>query len=148
MGVEFVFVVVKDISHQRVGSERRSASNVRGWGTWPRCAVSRNENPPPPPPPPPPSTRYVQDVSQVVSLNENALEVEGVDGEMADLGLYSINSKGKSGYQVQLLLEGKQVTMEVDAGSAVSIISETEYNNLFKNLPLQPTTLQFRTYSG
>ena len=96
----------------------------------------------------PPSTRYVQDVSQVVNMNENALEVEVVEGEMVDLGLYSINSRGKSGYQVQLLLEGKQVTMEVDTGSAVSIISETEYNNLFKNFPLQPTTLQLRTYSG
>jgi hypothetical protein len=41
----------------------------------------------------PPSTRYVQDVSQVVNMNENASEVEGVDGEMVDLGLYAINSK-------------------------------------------------------
>ncbi|KAL9976320.1 hypothetical protein ACROYT_G013606 [Oculina patagonica] len=53
----------------------------------------------------PPSARYVQDVSQVVNMNENASEVEGVDGEMVDLGLYAINSKGKSGYKVQLSLE-------------------------------------------
>ena len=96
----------------------------------------------------PPSTRYVQDVSKVMNMNENASEVEGVDGEMVGLGLYAINSKGNSGYKVQLSLEGKQVTIEVDTGSAVFIMSETEYNNLFKNFPLQPTTLQLRNYSG
>ena len=69
---------------------------------------------------------------------------------MVDLGLYSISSKGKSGsgYQIELLLEGRQVTMEVDTGSAVSIISETEYNNLFKHLQLKPTNIQLKTYSG
>ena len=97
----------------------------------------------------PPSTRYVEDVSQVMNTNDVALQVHSED-EMVDFGLYTINSKGKrgSGYQVQLWLEGKQVTMEVDTGSAVSIISEIEYNTLFKNLPLQPSKLQLRTYSG
>lgn len=38
--------------------------------------------------------------------------------------------------------------MEFDAGSAVSIISETEYNNLFKHLQLKPTNIQLKTYSG
>lgn len=37
--------------------------------------------------------------------------------------------------------------MDVDTGSAVSILSETEYNNSFKN-PLQPTNIQLRTCSG
>ena len=97
----------------------------------------------------PPSTSYVEDVSQLVNTNDDALQVHNGD-EMVDLGLYTISSKrrGGSGYQVQLWLEGKQVTMEVDTGSAVSIISETEYNNLFKDLPLQPSKLQLRTYSG
>ncbi|KAL9982154.1 hypothetical protein ACROYT_G010964 [Oculina patagonica] len=79
-------------------------------------------------------------------MNENALQVKGIDGEMVDLGLYTINLKGCSEFQVQLLLEVKQVTIEVDAGSAVSIIHETENNNLFENLPLQPTTHKLRTY--
>ena len=97
----------------------------------------------------PSSTCYLEDVSQVMNTNDVALQVHSED-EMVDLGLYTINSKGKRGsdYQVQLWLEGKQVTMEVDTGSAVPIISETEYNTLFKNLPLQPSKLQLRTYSG
>ena len=82
-------------------------------------------------------------------MSEGTLQADCGD-QMVDLGLYTINSKGKSGsgYQVQLWLEDKHVTMEVDTGSAVSIISETEYNNLFKNLPIKPTNLQLRTCSG
>ena len=49
-----------------------------------------------------------------------------------DLSLYILKGKGKGrfGYQVELLLEGKKVRMEVDTGSAVSIVSEREYKNL------------------
>ena len=48
--------------------------------------------------------------------------------EQSGLGLYTLKSKGQggSGFQVQLLLEGKPVSMEVDTGSAVSIVSEVE----------------------
>lgn len=40
-----VVVNIINISHRCVGSELCSASNVRERGMWPRCAVSRNENP-------------------------------------------------------------------------------------------------------
>ena len=38
--------------------------------------------------------------------------------EQSELGLYTLKSKGQvgSGFQVQLLLEGKPVSMEVDTG--------------------------------
>ena len=54
----------------------------------------------------------------------------------------------RSGYQVQLLLGGKPVRMEVDTGSAVSIISEMVYKKLFHHLPLKPTHFSLKTYSG
>lgn len=71
----------------------------------------------------PPSKRYVKDISQAADMNESALQADCGD-EMVDLGLYTVNSKGKSGseYQVQLSLKDKQVTMEVDTGSAVSMV--------------------------
>ena len=77
------------------------------------------------------NTRYVEDVSQLAST----------DDEMCGLGLYTLTSadQWRSGYQVQLLLDGKPVKMEVDTGSAVSIISETAYKKLFQHLPLKPT---------
>ena len=62
-----------------------------------------------------------------------------------DLSLYI--PKGK-GYQVELLLEGKKVSMEVDTGFVVSIISEREYNNLLKDLQLRPKRIHLKTYSS
>ena len=38
--------------------------------------------------------------------------------------------------------------MEVDTGSAVSIISETAYKKLFQHLPLKPTHFYLKMYSG
>ena len=69
---------------------------------------------------------------------------------MCGFGLYTVTSKVQraSGYQVQLLLEGKPVRMEVDTESAVSIVSETVYKKLFFHLPLKPTQFYLRTYSG
>ena len=65
-----------------------------------------------------------------------------------DLSLYILKGKGKGrfGYQVALLLEGKKVSMEVDTGSAVSIVSEREYKNLLKHLRLRPTRIHLQTY--
>ena len=86
------------------------------------------------------NTRYVEDVSQS----------DSADDEMCRLGLYTLTStdQRRSGYQVQLLLEGKPVIMEVDTGSAVAIISETVYKKLFQYLPLKPTHFYLKTYSG
>ncbi|XP_068739646.1 uncharacterized protein [Montipora capricornis] len=84
--------------------------------------------------------RYVEDVSQS----------DSADVEMCGLGLYTLTStdQRRSGYQVQLLLDGKPVRMEVDTGSAKSIISETVYKKLFQHLPLKPTHFYLKTYSG
>ena len=47
-----------------------------------------------------------------------------------------------------MYVEDKQVTTDVDAGSAASIIYEIRSNNLFRNLTIKPTNLQLRTYPG
>ena len=67
------------------------------------------------------STRYLE-----VDSPMNTTE------EQSELGLYTLKSKGQvgSGFQVQLLLEGKPVSMEVDTGSAVSIVSSVEYKEV------------------
>ena len=86
------------------------------------------------------NTRNVEDVSQS----------DSADDEMCGLGLYTLTStdQRRSGYQIQLLLDGKPVRMEVDTGSAVSIISETVYKKIFLHLSLKPTHFYLKTYSG
>ena len=85
------------------------------------------------------STRYL-------AVDSPMSTTEGQSG----LGLYTLKSKvqGGSGFQVQLLLAGKPVSMEVDTGSAVSIVSKVEYKKWFKHLKLQPTQFHLKTYSG
>ena len=49
---------------------------------------------------------------------------------------------------VDVELDGHKVNMQVDTGATVSIISEVLYNKVFKNHPLDPTTMSLKTYSG
>ena len=73
------------------------------------------------------STRYLE-VDFTMSTTE----------EQSGLEMYTLKSKGHGGsrFQVQLLLEGKPVSMEVDTRSALSIVSEVEYKKWFKHLKL------------
>ena len=48
---------------------------------------------------------------------------------------------------VEVVLNGKRVTMEVDTGAAVSLISEYTYRKYLRAVPLAPTDLQLHTYT-
>ncbi|XP_021340098.1 uncharacterized protein K02A2.6-like [Mizuhopecten yessoensis] len=79
-------------------------------------------------------------------------EVEGACSDR-DLGMFGIvqasTARGSTaGYQVHMELDGNCVKMELDTGAAVSIVSEELYKNCLTNLPLQPTSVQLKTYSG
>ena len=50
--------------------------------------------------------------------------------------------------EVVVQLNEKSLSMEVDTGAAVSLVSETTYHNLFGDLPLTPSSVQLHTYSG
>ena len=49
---------------------------------------------------------------------------------------------------VPLQINGKELSMELDMGAAVSIVSETTYQNLLSKTPLCPATMLLRTYMG
>jgi len=42
----------------------------------------------------------------------------------------------------------KKVTMEIDTGAAVSVISVNTYQKLFSNVKLSKSTVRLRTYTG
>ena len=52
--------------------------------------------------------------------------------------------------QAVINIEGNPLTMEVDTGAAVSIISDKTWNSILKlqKLLLQSTTAKLRTYTG
>ena len=49
---------------------------------------------------------------------------------------------------VTVMVNKKNIPMEVDTGAALSLISEETFNSHFNLTELQPTDVQLRTYSG
>lgn len=45
-------------------------------------------------------------------------------------------------------LDGHPLSMEVDTGAAVSLVSEQTYNALFPDIPLLESTVTLKSYSG
>ena len=45
-------------------------------------------------------------------------------------------------------VNSKEIKMELDTGSAKSIISRAEYSSMFGDTPLQETHVRFKTYTG
>ena len=51
-------------------------------------------------------------------------------------------------FTLKVLHEGREVPMELDTGSAVSVMSEGLYHKSLCHVPLKDTTLNLRTYTG
>ena len=65
------------------------------------------------------------------------------------MGLYAVSEKGKySRITVVPKVNGKKLEMELDTGAAVSLIPHELYKRKLHKLPLQPTDIVLRTYTG
>ena len=64
-------------------------------------------------------------------------------------GLYRV-SKGndRKSISVTMEVENRELVMERDTGSAVSVIGEKKYHEQLRHVPLESTTLQLHTYTG
>lgn len=51
-------------------------------------------------------------------------------------------------YQITLEVSGHPMTMEIDTGASLSLVSETTYQRWWPRKRLLPTTAKLRTYSG
>ena len=80
----------------------------------------------------------------------NAMEdddSEESEGEYGDLYHVS-DSRNRKPISLKVYLEGRPVTMELDTGSAVSVMSEVVYREYLRHVPLKDTSLKLRTYTG
>ena len=68
----------------------------------------------------------------------------------SELPLFKIQDSTKSIHPIKVDMEinGKILSMEVDTGAAVSIISQTTWQKLFSKVPIKPASLRLRTYTG
>ena len=65
--------------------------------------------------------------------------------------MFTLSDQSSSPYTLDVLMNGRSVTMEIDTGASTSIISEKKYNNLISaglSLPLEETSVLLKTYSG
>ena len=79
-------------------------------------------------------------------------EVHQVAEEPAEVeySLFPVQGSNSKPLQTTMLVEGHKLTMEIDTGAAVSIVSEDTVNSspFLKCLPLQQTNVRLRTYTG
>ena len=74
-------------------------------------------------------------------------ESESADDSPDDFAVYKVGSCAARPITAQLKINGVQLTMEVDTGAAVSIISERTQKKAFPKASLQKTTVKLRTYT-
>ena len=74
---------------------------------------------------------------------------EGKEGssESDDLTLFTIGERSSPPITVQLHVEGKPLSMELDTGAAVSIISEQVQRSLYPEAELRASNVTLRTYT-
>ena len=73
------------------------------------------------------------------------------ESEPDDIPLLAIQSPGNktdSRIKVQLEIQGVKMTMELDTGASVSIISRRVYKENFSEISLQKTDTTLKTYTG
>ena len=76
-----------------------------------------------------------------------SVESEESDGEYGDLYHVS-DSKNRRPISLEAYLEGRPLVMELDTGSAVSIVSKEVYQEYLHHVPLKDTSLKLPTYTG
>ena len=78
-------------------------------------------------------------------------DTESPDNEPTEevlCNVYTLDSKKVNPYKAVLELDGKPVSMEIDTGAAVSIISENTQKSLFPTASLTVPTVRLRTYTS
>ena len=61
---------------------------------------------------------------------------------------FHLKSKHEPPITVHPVIEGRVVKMEVDTGTAVSVISKSDYYANFKSVPLEASSQSLCAYSG
>ena len=83
--------------------------------------------------------------TQYVATQE---QEQATEHETLGLNIFTIGGRSTRPIYADLVINGKQLTMEVDTGAAVSVISEETRKSLLSDLPLRKSNAILRTYTG
>ena len=80
----------------------------------------------------------------------NHIEESDGDDEDNTLGLFSIFTSAQESkrYTIHLSLDEKDVLMEIDTGSACTIVNEAVYKQELANYKLDTPSVNLKSYSG
>lgn len=90
-------------------------------------------------------------VNHVSELAENPTDEDSSEGHQlsqVEEELYQLSLNGYKPVSMSLLVEGHNVIMEIDTGSAISCISETTYNKYFKSKRIETCDTILKFYDG
>ena len=87
--------------------------------------------------------------STVRRVGEESEDETVADESALDADIYAVSQKGKSlpPLKVQVEVDGRRVSMEVDTGASMSIMSETTYKQLWSGRALDPSEIRLQSYS-
>ncbi|XP_049520930.1 uncharacterized protein LOC125944458 [Dermacentor silvarum] len=71
-----------------------------------------------------------------------------VSRKASTLSLNGVSAAQSDPVTVQMTIDGVLVNMELDTGAAVSVMSKTQFRQLFPSAVVEPTTVKLRTYTG
>ncbi len=84
------------------------------------------------------------------SQDGDASEGDASSGDSDAQFLFNIKTLNtcNAGIMLELTFEGKPLSMELDTGAAMTIVSERTWKATFPKLPLRKSTVKLRTYTG
>ena len=82
-------------------------------------------------------------------LSEQGEEAAG-GAAASDQFLFNIKTikSSKGNITVDLVMDGKDICMELDTGAALSILSETTWKRIFPKQTLNHSSVRLKTYTG
>lgn len=81
--------------------------------------------------------------------DEQGGDTDSEEGDLACLELHSVKEiDERKIIWITLEVAGARLKMELDTGSALSVISEDEYKKLFSDIPLKTMSVLLKTYTG
>ena len=85
-----------------------------------------------------------------VDADDDTPEEEPLDeSEMPLMNIQVVKPMSSpSGLMIEMVIDGKPLSMELDTGASVSIISEDVWKGKFRNRPLDPSAVRLKTYTG
>ena len=65
-----------------------------------------------------------------------------------EFALFNMGASVSPPIEINVQINDKPIVMELDTGADISIISESTYQSMFASVPMQPSSLLLKTYTG